>query len=222
MPDQNDITYNEYSLDFFGFIRVFFQNIFGSGGSSAGTGGTSGGVGDSSSVASWLSPDVLVDNLITFWNVFTVFSWLLSALLIFGIIYAYIRDGQLSLVENEGLLRQERLYAQLYGPATTNKRWEDVETHISTDNPNDWKLAIIEADIMLEDVLKEAGYAGLTIGDKLKSASPVSFTTLDQAWRAHKVRNQIAHAGPDFVLTKRLAQETIAQYKMVFEEFNAL
>jgi len=212
MPDQNDISYNEYSLDFFGFLRVVFEKFFGS----------AGGSGDGVAASSWFSPDVLVDNFVTYWNVFTVFSWLVSALLIFGIIYAYIRDGQLSLVENEGLLRQERLYAQLYGVRTSNKRWDDVETHITTDNPNDWKLAIIEADIMLEDVLKEAGYAGLTIGDKLKSASPTSFTTLDQAWRAHRVRNQIAHSGPDFVLTKKLAQETIAQYKMVFQEFNAL
>ena len=63
---------------------------------------------------------------------------------------------------------------------------------------------------------------GTTIGEKLKSASPNSFKTLDQAWRAHRVRNEIAHAGSDFVLTKKAAQDTITQYKMVFEEFELL
>ena len=72
---------------------------------------------------------------------------------------------------------------------------------------------------MLQDVLDSAGYPGESIGEKLKNASPQSFRTIDMAWRAHKVRNQVAHSGSDFVLTKNLAQETITQYKMVFEEF---
>ena len=94
--------------------------------------------------------------------------------------------------------------------------------HSGTNNPNDWKLAIIEADIMLGELLDAMGLGGTTIGEKLKSASPNSFKTLDQAWRAHRVRNEIAHAGSDFVLTKKAAQDTITQYKMVFEEFELL
>lgn len=128
----------------------------------------------------------------------------------------------MSEIELEGILTREKLFSQLYRGGTTNKRWDDVEYHITTNNPNDWKLAIIEADIMLGDILEKIGYAGATIGDKLKSASPTSFTTLDQAWRAHRVRNEVAHGGADFVLTKRIAEDTIKQYKMVFQEFGAI
>lgn len=211
MGDSNDVLFNEYSLDFFAFLGLFFERIFGGGGSgaSAGAGAEDLALG----IINWLS---------NAWSIFTVFSWFVSALLIFGIIYAYIRHGQLGLVEVEGLLHDERLYQELYEKAEGNRRWLDVEMHIESENPNDWKLAIIEADVMLEEILEKAGYAGTTIGDKLKSASPTSFTTVDQAWRAHRVRNQIAHGGADFVLTKKVAQETIAQYKMVFKEFNAI
>ena len=210
MGDSNDVLFNEYSLDFFAFLGILFQRLFS--GASGGGGGQS-GEELALAIVNWLS---------NAWSIFTVFSWFLSILFIFGLIYAYIRHGQLGLVEAEGILHQERLYQELYGQKEGNQRWRDVEMHITGDNPNDWRLAIIEADVMLEEILNKAGYAGTTIGDKLKSASPTSFTTVNQAWRAHSVRNQVAHGGADFVLTKKVAQETVAQYKMVFQEFNAI
>ena len=91
--------------------------------------------------------------------------------------------------------------------------------HGNSDSPNDWKLAIIEADIILDDVLKQQGYAGNSLGERLKSISPSQLESLQDAWEAHKVRNKIAHEGADFVLTKRLAQETITKYQRVFTEF---
>lgn len=210
MSDSNDVLFNEYTLDFFAFLGLFFERLLSG---FSGGGGGRGAEELATEIVNWLS---------SAWSVFTVLSWLVSILLIFGLIYAYIRHGQLGLVEVEGLLHEERLYQELHGQKTGNQRWRDVEAHIGSDNPNDWKLAIIEADVMLEEILNKAGYAGTTVGDKLKSASPTSFTTVDQAWRAHNVRNQVAHGGADFVLTKKTAQETIAQYKMVFQEFSAI
>jgi hypothetical protein len=93
-----------------------------------------------------------------------------------------------------------------------------IEGHASSDNPNDWRLAIIEADIMLEDLLEEHHIPGNTIGERLKHMSHSTLHSLDEAWSAHKVRNEIAHKGGDFILTKRIANETIAKYKKVFEE----
>jgi len=93
-----------------------------------------------------------------------------------------------------------------------------MTNHIASDNPNDWKLAIIEADILLDQTLKAKGFVGISLGERLRSISPAQLQSLDDAWQAHKVRNQIAHAGADFVLTRRLAEETIKQYRRVFAE----
>ena len=90
--------------------------------------------------------------------------------------------------------------------------------HIASYSPSDWKLAIIEADIILDEILKDAGYAGTSLGERLRSISPERLRSLDDAWQAHKVRNQIAHGGADFILTQRLAQDTIKQYRRVFHE----
>lgn len=208
MRDENDIIFNQYSLDFFGFIDLIFQTIFGAG-----------GIGSGEGVVSNFSPSTVFLWLSNIWNVFVVLSWLFSALLIFGLIYAYIRHEQLGEVLGEILKRQEEAYKKINSPDVKNARWEDVLKHADSDQPSEWKLAIIEADIILEELLSELGYAGTSVGDKLKSA-PSSFRTIEQAWRAHNVRNRIAHDGGDFELSAMLARQTIAEYKMVFDEFD--
>ncbi|HTK33368.1 MAG TPA: hypothetical protein VL335_02380 [Candidatus Paceibacterota bacterium] len=98
-------------------------------------------------------------------------------------------------------------------------RWERVQTHISSDNESDWRQAIMEADIMLEDVLTTLGYQGEGIGEKLKRVVKGDMENLQAAWDAHLVRNKIAHDGTAFQLTKYEAQRVINLYKKVFEEF---
>jgi hypothetical protein len=210
MKDENDILFNEYSIDFYSVGKAFFSGF---------NNGEAGVDTVSAAERSVSFFDTLVNTLSVVWNVFSVLAWLLAGLLIYGIVYAYIRHNQLGELENEWIANNERLFAELNGSRKGNQRWEDVLAHIETDNPNDWKLAIIEADIMLEEILDAAGYAGTTVGEKLKGASTNRFQTIDQAWKAHIVRNKIAHAGADFVLTKKMAQETVTQYRMVFQEF---
>ena len=208
MRDENDIPFNEYSVDFFSFLNFLFERLFGGGG------------GDGM-VSAW-SPADLVNIIANVWGVIVVLSWLLSALFLFGLIYAHIRGEQVGEVIDEMLKKQEETYDELYRQGPKNGRWNDVLLHIDSDRMNDWKLAIIEADILLEELLDKIGLPGATVGDKLKNASPTSFRTVNQAWRAHNVRNRIAHEGTEFELSQIEAQETIAQYKMVFDEFNAV
>ena len=72
---------------------------------------------------------------------------------------------------------------------------------------------------MLADILEKMGYQGDSIGDKLKSVDKSDFLTLDYAWDAHRIRNQIAHEGSDFQLNEREAKRVIELYKTVFSEF---
>ena len=100
-----------------------------------------------------------------------------------------------------------------------NPKWEKVLEHINSPNHSDWRLAILEADIMLGEVLDKMGYLGATIGDKLKSIEQSDFTNLQAAWEAHKVRNMIAHEGSDFNLNKPEAERVIKLFEKVFKEF---
>jgi hypothetical protein len=100
-----------------------------------------------------------------------------------------------------------------------NRRWSNVQSLINSHSVNDWKQAIIEADIILEEMLDKMGYKGDGIGDKLKTVEKSDFLTLDKAWEAHKIRNRIAHRGSEYVLTKDDAERAIKAYTEVFKEF---
>ncbi|MEZ4200306.1 MAG: hypothetical protein R3B69_01735 [Candidatus Paceibacterota bacterium] len=130
--DSNDVQFNDYSLDFFGFLKLFFSggSIDGSGSGQYGSGFDSAGSSAADSFAR------LIDFFASAWSVFVVFSWIISALLIFGLIYAYLRTHHYEELQDEGLLLNERLYQELYGSRSGNTRWDDVLMHIADDPKN--------------------------------------------------------------------------------------
>ncbi|MEK7552295.1 MAG: hypothetical protein AAB534_02670 [Patescibacteria group bacterium] len=100
-----------------------------------------------------------------------------------------------------------------------NQRWEKVQKFIMSPNMSDWKLAILEADVMLEEMVDKIGYPGESLGEKLKNVERSDFTTVELAWEAHKIRNSLAHEGSDFLLTHREALRVIGLFEKVFHEF---
>ena len=100
-----------------------------------------------------------------------------------------------------------------------NKTWLKVEEKMKSPLESDWKLAILDCDIILNEMLDKMGYGGEGVAEKLKQIEPSDFTHLSEAWRAHKIRNEIAHSGSSFRLTKRDADEAVGMYKKVFHEF---
>lgn len=150
-----------------------------------------------------------------YWAWFTIVSLFVSAIFLAITIYAYRKLHAIEHIvdmqfHTEGVLFEEK---------KTNPRWVSIEKHIESENPNDWRLAIIEADIILDEMVKSMGYQGDSLGERLKGIEQSDFTSIDQAWEAHKVRNQIAHAGSDFILTQREARRIIGLYRQVFQEF---
>jgi uncharacterized membrane protein len=153
------------------------------------------------------------------WLAYVVFAYILCIFMLVIYVYASTGKKRLEDLDDEARTRREQIYEEHFKSGPKNNRIQDMFEHVSSDSPNDWKLAIIEADIILDEILKEKGYAGVSLGERLKSVSPTQLQSLDDAWQAHKVRNQIAHGGADFILTHKLAQDTIKQYRRVFHEF---
>ncbi len=112
----------------------------------------------------------------------------------------------------------EPAYQEAAGDKALSHRWENVIRHIESTNQNDWKQAILEADMMLDEILTTMGYRGESVGEKLKRVVSGDFKSVQDAWEAHKVRNQIAHEA-QFNLTHFDALSAINRYKKVFEEF---
>lgn len=103
-----------------------------------------------------------------------------------------------------------------------NMQWQIVLNHMNSENPAEWKLAILEADNMLDSILDQNGYVGDSLGEKLKSINPGGLASYDDAWEAHKIRNQVAHEGSNMDFTRRTAQVAIGKFEKVFRELKVI
>ncbi len=175
---------------------------------------------DGIGITHFFSSESILNFLDILWSLYALMAYILAILLLVLYVYAATRYKQLLEIRAGIVKERERIYDERYRTNPKNSRLEDMTKHIASENPNDWKLAIIEGDIILDETLKEKGYVGVSLGERLRNISPTQLQSLDDAWQAHKVRNQVAHGGADFVLTRRLAEETIKQYRRVFAEFD--
>lgn len=167
--------------------------------------------------------DIFGDLFPTFFFWLQVVSLFVSFLLVLGIIYSLMRINHIRAKEKEryeGAVVAASMAAPVRQMPVRNERWEHVLKLAESDSETDWRLAIIEADIILDELVSRMQYPGETLGEKLKGVERSDFLTIDNAWEAHKVRNEIAHSGSGFVLSRRLVDKTINNFKLVFEEFH--
>ena len=99
--------------------------------------------------------------------------------------------------------------------------WNAVQEHFFKGDENDLKVAIMDADKLLNEALRGAGVLGAQLGDRLKKLRPGQLPNIDDVWQAHKVRNQIAHE-PGFVLKRDLAERTLNIYEKALQDLGAL
>jgi hypothetical protein len=123
-----------------------------------------------------------------------------------------IKEYAKNKAEQEKRLREE-------SGGSKNPRWSKTLNYIFSQHSSDWKLAIIEADSILEDLLKDLGFQGDTLGDRLKGATQGNFPQLSQAWEVHTIRNRIAHEGLAFELSHHEAKRVIAMYEQIFYSY---
>ncbi len=147
-----------------------------------------------------------------------ILAFVVTVLAVLSVIYLYRGISRIRTEE------RKLLYPEL-APTPTgiiNPKWDRVLNHIESVNENDWRLAILESDIMLSDLVDSFGLPGDTLGERLKAVEKSDFQTIDNAWEAHKVRNRIAHEGSEFVLSQREARRVVELYRTIFEEFHII
>lgn len=160
-------------------------------------------------------------------NVIYILFSIFSTFLIFVITYSVIRIFEVRKREHHHLEEEIHEYIEKHSHdkdadkiKVKDKRWAQVFEYVISQNPGDWKLAILEADLMLEDLMEQLGFKGETLGEKLKGANRDNFKSLTSAWEVHIIRNKIAHEGSDFELSQHEAKRVISLYEEIFREFD--
>ena len=103
------------------------------------------------------------------------------------------------------------------GPEIVSEHWQGVLSHLNSANESEWKLAIIEADKIVDDLLLQKGYEGESMAERLSLLNKDDLQSLDLLWEAHKVRNRIAHK-LDFKISRSEALRVISYYEEAIKE----
>lgn len=149
-------------------------------------------------------------------------SWLtvlaVLVFIVFVVIYFYAKIRVAELDDEADAKYKGSFTPQYKHPAAVNSRWEKIETLFDSGNANDWRVAILEADAMLDELLVSLGVPGENLGERLKALTPATFPTLQNAWEAHKVRNLIAHEGMNFSLSRLEVDSVRRNFQLVFKD----
>ena len=99
-------------------------------------------------------------------------------------------------------------------------RFLAIENKLSKENSATCPIVIIEADKLLDKALIEMGVPGKTMGDRLKRSGD-KFTDINAVWRAHKLRNAIAHE-TDLEIGYKQASNALVIYKQALKDLGAI
>lgn len=159
------------------------------------------------------------------WNLIGTISALFSLFFLIIIIFSIVRIREIQINDKhfiEDMINQTNAKNQAI-ESKVNSRWNHVLSLVVSENESEWRLAIIEADSILDDFLKKKGYFGQTMADRLKSAKEGdAFVTADNAFEAHGIRNKIAHEGINFSLSQMETRRIMRLYESVFEELGII
>ena len=99
-------------------------------------------------------------------------------------------------------------------------RWMTIETRLKRDDNNTHTLCILDADKLLDQALRERGFSGKTMADRMKQCQG-KWTNGNGVWAAHKLRNRLAHEADARVDYERARQALIA-YKQGLKDIGAI
>lgn len=96
----------------------------------------------------------------------------------------------------------------------------EIENSLRQDNPASFMACIINCDKLLDKAMIEMGVPGKKMSDRLKKVGG-KFSNLNAVWRAHKLRNMIAHES-DLELSYKQIYNALQVYKQALKDLGAI
>ncbi len=99
--------------------------------------------------------------------------------------------------------------------------WEKIKQRLESGNESEYKVAIIEADNLIDGLVARMGYKGENFGARLDSIPPGQIENIEELKRAHEVRNRIIH-DENFAMTKEEAGDVLGVFEKFLHYFEVL
>lgn len=142
---------------------------------------------------------------------------ILSALFSWGIVHIIRKTNYLAIKREQYM---EILGRDYLSRDRSLRAWKQILARLNSEDANNWRLAILEADHILNEILKMSGYLG-KMDEKLPKLEAGQLSNIEDIRRAHSVRDRIS-GDPSFPITKEEAAEVVRVYETSFRELNLL
>lgn len=148
-----------------------------------------------------------------------IISGTISVVLIYGIVVLMMKTHFLK----KKIERMKEIVAPAFKlpKSKITKQWEKIIRRLESANEADYKMALIEADKLFDDILVRIGYKGDTMADRLKQLDSSKFANIQQIWNSHKTRNSLVH-DPFFHLAQTEAKKAVSAYEAALKDLEAI
>jgi len=162
----------------------------------------------------FISSSQLQDYLFGAKIIFVTFAFFFLA----GVIYFMINSSWLQYKFLEDTA--EFFSWKSYGLRVISKRWSKIKKRAESGADADLKLAIIDADDFLGQILDQAGYEGESFDESVKKAGRLLDSIYSEVISAHEMRNSIVY-NPDLKLDTENAKKILSVYETAINSIGA-
>jgi hypothetical protein len=156
-------------------------------------------------------------------GVITIFRALVIALdvaLFFGFIYAFRKGRKFRPHFHLGKAPEKQLLT--LRNSYFKDRWRKlIEKYVKEPTSQTMQLAVIEADALVDELLKDLNFPGDHLADRLQYLNNGGIKSLDNLWDAHRLRNEVVHR-PAGGLSVAAGMSAIKKYEAFFKELKVL
>ncbi|HVQ44642.1 MAG TPA: hypothetical protein VMT30_06800 [Candidatus Saccharimonadia bacterium] len=138
------------------------------------------------------------------------------------VLYGVVENGSRKGRKRSRPVASSRGYRGFVDPTEIKTRWDTIMA-ISNTGASGLKSSLNEADKLFDHVMKSLGFAGDTMGERLKHGRSrfADHDAYQAVWRAHKLRNALAHE-IGFDLVPSQAKDALADFERGLRALGAL
>jgi hypothetical protein len=101
-----------------------------------------------------------------------------------------------------------------------DKDWMKILQRLESDLETEYKLSVIEADLLLNDVMKRLGYEGKTLSEKLDKVKPGVFADPQSIRSADQIYQNLIY-DTSYELARAQAKKAVAIFEKALSDLDA-
>lgn len=100
------------------------------------------------------------------------------------------------------------------------KKWAQIEEMAQRGDEMSLRVSVMEADKLLDHVLKNMGFGGVTMAERLKLVV-YKYPRVRRAWQGHGIRNRLAHE-TSYHLSRSIARQALSSFRDALKELGII